>query len=230
MSGRWERERGAWVEAHAREGTSASRRYQLLARADRRNQRGEHGLGAVIASDEVTAPLWRRIMLGEGKSPLKAITYAGAVVVGGIVSGVGVAVGYGVYQTLWLYSPRIGRLWMWPWAAAAAIGALVLWLLDAPFGVSIRFTWHFPSDTVQIGPWWAWVAWQLVIALAVTAWLIRAWGWAGVPKKAVIRNPRRKDGSFKPTPNHAKVSLDPERDVTVWDRIKTWMTDQEEQK
>ena len=81
-------------------------------------------------------------------------------------------------------------------------------------------------DVIQVGPWGAWAVWQLVIALATVAWLVRAWGWAGVPKNAAIRDPRRKDGSFKSTPDSQKVALDPENHVTIWTRIKTWMTEE----
>ncbi|GEE00388.1 hypothetical protein nbrc107696_08340 [Gordonia spumicola] len=226
MAGRWERERSAWVLAHSRAGTSARRRAELLARADRRGQRDAHGLTAAVAQDEVTAPLWRRVALGEGRSPIKAITYAGAVVVGGIVGGVGTAAGYGVYRAMWQVSPKIGRLWAWLWAAAAGIGAVSLLALDVPLGVSVQLTRHFPLDFVQIGPWWSWAGWQLVIALATVAVMIRAWGWAGVPKNAAIKDPRRKDGSFRETPDHAKVALDPEDDVTTWSRIKNYMTEE----
>ncbi len=228
MTSRWERERSAWCLAHSRAGTSARRRAELLARADRRGQRDTHGLTAAVAQDEVTSPLWRRVALGEGRSPIKAITYAGVVVLGGIVGGVGAGIGYGVYQALWRYSPRIGRLWAWPWAAAAGVLAVAAWTLDLPLGVGLQFTRHFPTDLVRIGPWGAWAAWQLVIALATVAWLVRAWGWAGVPRNAVTPNPRRKDGSFKSTPDSRKVALDPERDVTTWDRVKTWATEQPE--
>ncbi|GAA4658884.1 hypothetical protein [Gordonia humi] len=226
MTSRWERERSAWVLAHSRAGTSARRRAELLARADRRGQRDQHGLAAAVAQDETTAPLWRRVALGEGRSPIKAITYAGACLVGGIVGGVGAGIGYGAYRGLWQTSPKIGRLWTWPWAAAAGIGAVSLLALDVPLGVSVQFTRRFPLDLVQIGPWWSWAGWQLVIALATVAWLIRAWGWAGVPKNAAVRDPRKKDGSFKATPDHAKVALDPEDDMDVWDRIKKWATEE----
>ncbi|WP_341257820.1 hypothetical protein [Gordonia malaquae] len=226
MTSRWERERSAWVLQHSRAGTSARRRAELLARADRRGQRDQHGLTAAVAQDEVTAPLWRRVALGEGRSPIKAVTYAGAVVVGGIVGGVGAAAGYGIYRGLWQISPRVGRLWAWPWAVAAGIGAVATWVLDLPLGVSIRFSRHFPVDLISIGPWWGWIIWQLVIALAVTGYLIRVWGWAGVPANAAIRDPRRKDGSFRETPDSQKVSLDPEDDVTTWSRIKNYMTEE----
>lgn len=226
MASRWERERSAWVTAHSRPGTSARRRAELLARADRRGQRDEHGLTAAVAQDEVTATLLRRVMLGEGRSPIKAVTYMGACIIGGIVGGVGAVVGYGGYRALWQVSPKIGRLWAWPWAVAAGTGAVAAWTLDLPLGVSLRFTRHFPTDLVQIGPWGAWATWQVVIALATVAVMIRAWGWAGVPRNAAIRDPRRKDGSFKATPDSRKVALDPESHVTIWTRIKTWMTEE----
>lgn len=195
---------------HSRAGTSARRRAELLARADRRGQRDEHGLAAAVAQDEVTSALWRRITLGEGRSPIKAVTYAGACVVGGVVGGAGALVGYATYRGLWQLSPKIGRLWAWPWAAGAGVVAALAWLLDAPLGVSVRVTRHFPLDLISIGPWWGWAIWQLAVALAVTAWLIRAWGWAGVPARAVVPNPKRKDGSFRETPDSQKVRLDPE--------------------
>ena len=88
-----------------------------------------------------------------------------------------------------------------------AVPLLVLIPLGVlPVGVGVRVLPHLPLVQVVYSKA-DWLLWQVVLAPAVTAYLIWAWGWAGVPRGAVKPSERNKDGSFRVTPDEEKVSL-----------------------
>ncbi|GAA2375911.1 hypothetical protein [Gordonia cholesterolivorans] len=210
MTHRWERERAAHLLAGSRAGTDRRRRAEQLARTARRGARSGAGVGQSALVDEVTPSRWRRMTTAEdGSRPLgKKVRVGFGYAVVGAVAGAGIAAGRGMYAGLARISPRVGRLWAWPWGAVAGALGVTLWALDVPFGLGLRFDRRFPLSLFQWGPWWAWALWQTAIALVVTGYLVWAWGWAGVPKGAVAPKERNKDGSFRATPDSKKVRLD----------------------
>ena len=221
MTHRWERERAAHLLAGSRAGTDRRRRAEILARTARRGARSGTGVGQSALVDEVTPSRWRRMTTAEdGSRPLgKRVRVGFGYAVVGAVSGAGLAVGKGLYEGLARLSPRVGRLWAWPWAALAGALAATLWALDVPYGLSVHLDRRFPLSLFQWGPWWAWALWQTAIALSVVAFLVWAWGWAAVPKRAVAPKERNKDGSFRQTPDKKKVKLDLDDDADEHDAL-----------
>lgn len=208
---RWERERAAWATSHSRAGTSARRRAEHLGRAARRGRHAGAGAGADPLQDDLTPPLWRRALTGEDISFGKQLVVVFAGAFGAVIVGAGLLLGQGTYRALLWASPRIGRLWWTPWAAVAAALWALRWLLtDWPIlGFWLGTGRYFPGSFIGFGGWWGWIDFQLIVAAATTAYLIRAWGWPGVPSKAVAPPVKNKDGSFYVTPDKDKARLDP---------------------
>lgn len=205
---RWERERAAVLMQRSRPGTSSRRRAEILVRDARRGQRAGAGMGDSVVTDDVSPAWWRRRAAKEGGSAAGTVALALVGTAAAVVAGPGVLAGYGGYRALERYAaPRVGRLWVWPHLAAAGALALVLRLTGVPLGISFQLDRRFPVSLIELGPWWGWAAWQVVWALAATAYWIWAWGWAGVPAGAVAAPAKNRDGSWKATPEHKKVQL-----------------------
>ncbi|MFT4086200.1 MAG: hypothetical protein QM658_03445 [Gordonia sp. (in: high G+C Gram-positive bacteria)] len=202
---RWESERADHLYKGSEQGTSRRRRCQQLAREARRAGRAGAGVSAGQADGDITPALWRRRKRDESIGTWGHVGFFFVTGVGIALAGGAIALGNGVYWALerWV-APRVGRLWMWPWAAlgvaALLLGALSGWLPGPGLlpGALAGWTW-------QAG----WIKWQLVVTPLVVAWLIHAWGWAGVPKGAVPRSDRNADGSFRVVSDKEKVKLDP---------------------
>ncbi|EGD57157.1 hypothetical protein [Gordonia neofelifaecis] len=196
----WATERAAWINAHSDpEAASARRRSGILNRADRQRERAGTGVGVSAAQDEIPSPLWRRTLRSEKLGMFQESLVVVAAAVGAYCIGAGVALGVGAYRVVLLrISTRIGRLWLWPWALAAVLLMTALVLLDVPTGIGLHLDRHFPVSLFsRLGPWWAWMLWQLAVAFVVIAWQIRVWGWAGV-QRGVIEPPKQnKDGSWR---------------------------------
>lgn len=206
---RWERERSAYLLAHSRPGGTLRRRSEILGRDVRRGTRAGAGMETVAVQDEVTPDLWRRLTRNPATSERgRRVRYGIAAGVGAVVLGPGIVLGVAGYRALLRFSPRIGRLWWWPWAAASATLLVGLALTGVPFGLRLHLDRHFPLTLLDYGPWWAWLLWQFAVALGVLAFEIWAWGWAGVPKGAVPKSDRNRDGSFREIDDSEKFRLD----------------------
>ena len=196
----WYQERSAYLMNNSRAGTVARRRAEVLARAARRSERAGAGISATAVQDELTPELWRRVMGREGRGLAAKTGLLLLAAFAAVVIGPGVALGrYGIYRAaVDLLSPRVGRLVWWPWAVAAGALAVLRWVLtDWPrLGVALGVGRYFPGDFVMLGGWAAWAQWQAVVALATTAYAIRAWWWAGVPRGAVAPPEKKKDGTW----------------------------------
>ena len=210
---RWERERAARLLARGRAGTSSRRRSELLSRRARRGGRAGTGVAGSALHDDLTPPLWRRLTSTDegGESMARAILLAAVTVVAALVIGPAVAAAVGLYRLLWWSSPRIGRLWVWPWAGLGVVlivvGLMLGWL-PAPSEVGVSLSPYWPVVRVQVATG-EWLLWQAALAPVGAAFLIWAWGWAAVPRSAVAKAVKNKDGSFRETPDRDKVKLDP---------------------
>ncbi|MGC0363812.1 hypothetical protein ABH922_001796 [Rhodococcus sp. 27YEA15] len=210
---RWERERAAGLLARSRAGTSSRRRSEQLSRRARRGGRAGTGVEGSALHDDLTPPLWRRLNSTDegGESMARAILLAVVAVDAALVIGPAVLAAVGLYRVMWWISPRIGRLWVSPWAALGAalivVGLLLGWL-PAPSEVAVGLSPYWPVVRVQVASG-DWLLWQAVLAPLGVAFLIWAWGWAAVPKNAVAKAVKNKDGTFRVTPDKEKVRLDP---------------------
>lgn len=210
---RWERERGDHLVSAPKGGTSRRRRGELLKRRAHRAQRAGTGVSEQTVVNDVTPRFFVRWTAdadpGEGLIRMIAMGVAG--VVYALALGVGTAIGYGIYRVLDAASPRIGRLWAWPWAAAAGVLALVLWLVGwLTVGVPVELVPHWPilEPEMTEGQFQAsWRSWQVVAVPAAVAFYIHSWGWAAVPAKAVTPSKQNADGSWKETAEKHKVDI-----------------------
>lgn len=210
---RWEKQRGAWLIAQSRPGTSRRRRGEMLTRRARRMSRGGTGVDEASLREDITEPLWRRLLStdeGAGEQLARmALVPAGYALVA-LTVGMAIAIAAVLYGLLWALTPRIGRLWTWPWliagAVLAAVGVVILggtaWV-PATITPDLIVTFDWPGIALA----WLWT--QLAIALVLTGLRIRASGWPAVPKHAVPKPEKDRDGQFRKTADKDKVRLDP---------------------
>ena len=206
----WERERSAYLLAHSRPGTSRRRRAEVLARKARRGQRAGTGVAGSALHDEVTPALWRRLVSKDDdtESLARGLFVGLGACAGLVLVGPAVLIGWCAYKALErLAAPRIGRLPVWPGVAITVALLLVLVPLGVlPVGAQVHLLPHLPIVQVVYSKL-DWLTWQIVLAPAVTSYLVWAWGWAGVPKGAVKPAEKNADGSFRVTPDEEKVNL-----------------------
>lgn len=206
---RWESERAEHLRDGARADTSRMRRADLLTRAAWRAQRGGAGLAGAPVHQQIPARAWRRWTTAPGgERRRRGLLGFAALATAGLI-GIGLGVGYGAYRALEWSSPRIGRLWWWPWAALAALLVIARWLFtDWPvLGFWVGVGRYFPSSFIGFGGWAGWISLQVIAALGMVAFQIWAWGWAGVPKKAVAPASKNKDGSWRVTPDSERLDF-----------------------
>lgn len=211
---RWEKERAAWLLARSKPGRPRRRRAELLARRGRQLARGGTSAGESPFHDDATERLFTRLMRTEEGSAdklarviLVPVAYAAVwLLLGGAIAAAGL-----IYRVLWALAPRIGRLWQWPWAVAAAGAGIAGSLLlehGSPVDVSV-----WPRYMVVYVDWtlfwanWAWI--QLSAGLLVTCLWIRETGWPAVPAHAARRPETDKHGAFLKTPDRQKARMDP---------------------
>ena len=217
---RWERQRAAWLVGHssAHGGLVAAtmrRRAEILERSARRSERSGAGITATAVQDEVSPGLWHRLSHDGDGSRHHRPRWALVVLTTAVFVGPGLLVGRAAYRVLWRRSPSIGRLWAWPWAVTAVVGAVVLAVLGVGFRPALHFDRRWPLTMIQVGPWWALLCWQLVVAGLTVAALITLWGWRGVPSKAVGAPIKNRDGSFREVREGDKLDLDPWKGQTA---------------
>jgi hypothetical protein len=141
-----------------------------------------------------------------------------------LAAGPALAIAAGLYGLQWKKAPKSGRLFDWPWFIAGGlgftIGVLVASLVNT--GPGVWFVPWPPALHVYLPaliPTWVWA--QSVLGLALTGWLVRANGWAAVPKGAVPKPDRDRNGEFIRTPARNKVRLDPLAGEAVNSESKT---------
>lgn len=211
---RWERERSAWLLAHSRPGTTRRRRGELLARQARRLSRSGTSAGESALHDDATERRFRRLMKTEEGSVdrlARAILVPLGYALAWLIAGGAIIIAAAFYRGLWTLSPRVGRLWMWPWLVAGVAVGTVSWLVLDHGPVVDYSVWPrylvIDIDWPRLATSWLWI--QGSIALVLTGVRIWSEGWAAVPVHARVQSATNKDGTFKATPKRQKVRLDP---------------------
>jgi len=212
---RWERERAAWVMARSKPGRSSRRRAELLGRRARRLSRGGTGVAESSLHEDVTPPLFRRLLASDEGATEQLLRMLGVPMLyglAGLLVGPAVAIAAGLYFLRWYRAPKTGRLRAWPWPVAGGIslvlGAVIQSVIDA--GPGAWFTpWPLALHVYLpiLVPTWLWV--QTTLGLLLTGWLVWANGWAAVPKNAVPKPEKDKHGEFIKTPDKDKAQLNP---------------------
>lgn len=210
---RWEKERGAYLIGHSRPNSSRRRRGELLERRARRMHRSGTGVAETSVREDVTEPLWRRLLstdegTGERMARLALVPLAYMTI--WLVVGPAIVIAATLYGLVWRLSPRIGRLKVWPWMLAG--------LLLAAVGGPVLHLTSFQVITIYTGPvvdvdWLGLAAvllWgQLSLGLLLTGGLIHSNGWAAVPANAVKKPEKDGRGEYIKTPEKERVRLDP---------------------
>lgn len=168
------KERGAWVLSHAGRRPGARRRGERLMLAARRHRRDRAGVGAAGVTEVVTPHLLHRVTHRGGESgggTLQGVLGLLGLTLVLVLTWPALLLGWCVYGLWVLLHSKVRPS---PWAPA---------VLAAVLFVAAWFWW---SNTNHATPgirlqaqWWAV---QPALGLAVTAWLIRAYGWPGVPR------------------------------------------------
>lgn len=212
---RWEKERAAYLLGRTHPGTSGRRRAEIIGRRARRIGRAGAGLAETSMREDVTPPLFRRMLVtneGPQEKIGRIILVPGLFGIVGLVIGPAIAVAAALYALMWLRSPRIGRLWSWPWFVAGSLvaigGGLVLSVYASDPGLSVEP--YPPSIHVYLPvliPTWLWS--QISLGLIFAGLQIRWSGWAAVQPGAVSKATKDKNGEFAKTPESKKIRLDP---------------------
>ncbi|GAB2636057.1 hypothetical protein GCM10027169_00230 [Gordonia jinhuaensis] len=212
---RWEAERADFLRDGAAPESSALMRADKLTRAAVRAGRAEAGLSGATSHAGVGRSWWYRQTHGSGGERRRIGKLGVLAVLAAVWVGPGVLLGHGVYRALQWASPRIGRLWAWPWLVAA--GALLVgrWIASAylhlgwpKLGVGLGTGRYFPADFIGFGGLLGYLQWSLVVACATAAWAIRAWGWAAVPRRAVAPSAKNRDGSWREIPDSERIGFE----------------------
>jgi hypothetical protein len=218
---RWEKERAAYLLGRTRPGSSGRRRAEIIGRRARRLGRTSAGLAETSMREDVTPTLFRRMLAtSDGPQEKAARLFLVPMFFGivGLLIGPALLVTAGLYGCLWYISPRIGRLWVWPWLTAGGVlaigGGVILSLLSAGPGVWVEPwppTLHiYPPVAVST---WLWT--QITLGLLLTGLQVWQSGWAAVRPGAVPTPEKGKDGEFLKTPESKKTRLDPLAGVAV---------------
>lgn len=213
---RWDRERSAYLIAHSRSGTSRRRHGELLSRRSRQAAREAAGVGATLLHDDVTPPLWRRMLSDNDAGESLARVFFMIIGFCLFVTTIGpaVAMGRGLYAALWAVSPKIGRLWTWPLLVTSAVAVVAGWpaVLAHPGDINVGLLTRLPIFDISFtgGSYIsAWLLWSLALAPAMASYFVWSWGWAGVPRKAVAPAVMNSDGTFREKSAAEKVKLFP---------------------
>ncbi|WP_353113252.1 hypothetical protein [Microbacterium sp.] len=200
---RWEKERGVWVLHRSRPGTSARRRAELLKqRASRISRAGVTGVAESARHEDITPSLFRRMLAtndGAKEQMARLIWVPLIFLMIGLAVGPAMLLAAAIYAGLWWHSPKIGRLWDWPWYIAGGVVATVLFLVGTFMEATPTFT--------QI---WGWI--QLPLGLLFVGLHIQRCGWAAVRPLAGAgkTGPKKNaDGSFKRIADEDVVQLTP---------------------
>ena len=235
---RWEKERSAWLLARSRPGTSRRRRAELLQKqAGRAARRARTGMADAARHEDITPSLFRRLLAtdeGAGEQLLRLIFVPAGFALAGLLIGPALFIAAGIYSLLWQQSPKIGRLWDWPWLLAGLVvgvgGASIwhlsgvgpgMWFVAWPMGLHVYLPVLVPT----------WLGFQLALGLLLTGAQIRESGWAAVKARAgrgKTGPQKNADGSFKRIADEDVVDLVPFSDPRVEDAPRDEQTERSE--
>lgn len=215
---RWEKERAAWLLARSRPGTSLRRRAELMRRVSRRDQRSQSGVAETGLHEDVTEPLFRRMLAtdeGSTEKMARLVMVPAIFIVIGLVIGPAMLVAKAIYAVLWHFSPGIGRLWNWPWFAGGVVSMVVGgWIVSAVVTEPVMWAESWPPELhvylPVFGPLWFWA--QTTLGLLLTGLHIWRSGWQAVKPKSSrskVAVKKNKDGSFKRIEDKDLVDLVP---------------------
>ena len=208
---RWEKERSQFLLGRTRPGSSGRRRAETIGRRAKRIGRTGAGLSEAAAREDVTPCLFRRMLkTDQGAKEQSARLVMVPMLFGavGLIVGPAIAVAAALYGLLWYRSPRIGRLWAWPWLAT---GGVLLTAWAVAFAMPGSNVWAEGMTLHVYLPWGVsmWLAGQLALGLLLTGLQIRACGWKVVHAGAAPKPMTDSEGNFLKTPGHQKVALEP---------------------
>lgn len=186
-----ERVRADWLLAHEASWHLCDRRManQLKARAARRS-RNEAGAAESSHHEGRIKPIAARFVArGEDSTDrvLRVLALA-VVIVPAVVFWLGpaLALSAGLHAAstrALLARDRVPRAW--PWLVAAAAGAVAGWLLGGLGVLFVVTPWPMDLDFEAAAYLW----FQAVLGLALTAWQVRRHGWPGVTVRGTPRSP-----------------------------------------
>lgn len=207
---RWEKERAQFLLRQTRPGTSGRRRAEIIGRRAKHIGRAGAGLAEAATREDVTPSLLRRMLKTDqgakeqGARLVIVPMLFGAV---GLIIGPAIAFAAALYGLLWYRSPRIGRLWAWPWLTAGGV-LLTAWVIV--FAMPGSNVWTEGMTLHVYLPWGVsmWLGSQIALGLMFTGVQIRWCGWAVVHAGAAPKPVTDSDGNFLETPEDQKVALD----------------------
>ncbi|OYO00730.1 hypothetical protein CGZ95_08900 [Enemella evansiae] len=173
-SGRWEKERSAWLKARAGHRPAVRRRAEQLALAARQRNRDEIVAGDSPFGEVTTRNVFHRsVHREEGAANLIGwlVWTLGWMATVMLFVGPALLIGLAAYGLWWSQVPRWGRLRSWPLLVAAAVIAVA--------GLLAAQIWE---PTGWVGFLIVFLVLQLVLGLVRAAWRVRAWGWPAVAR------------------------------------------------
>lgn len=179
MSSRpYAKERGAWVLSRAGRRPGARRRGERLMLAARRDRRDRAGVGAAGVTEVVTPGIVYRVTHrgGEagGSAALGVLGLLG-LTLGLVLTWPALLLGWALYGAWVALHDKVGKPNPWVPGVTAVVLFAAAWFWWS------HTTYSTPGIRIQ-AQWWAL---QPALALALTAWLTRAYGWPAVPRKTV---------------------------------------------
>ena len=207
---RWEKERAQFLLLQTRPGTSGRRRAEIIGRRAKHIGRAGAGLAEGSAREDVTPTLFGRMLKtdqGAKEQVARILLVPILFLIVGLFIGPAIAVAAALYGLLWHRSPRIGRLWAWPWLAAGGVLLTVWVILFAMPGSNV---WTEGMTLHVYLPWAVgmWLSSQIALGLLLTGLQIRWCGWKVVHAGAAPKPVTDSEGNFLETPDDQKVALD----------------------
>ena len=179
MSSRpYAKERGAWVLSRAGRRPGARRRGERLMLAARRDRRDRAGVGAAGVTEVVTPGIVYRVTHrgGEaGGSAVLGVLGLLGLTLGLVLTWPALLLGWALYGAWVALHDKVGKPSPWVPGVTAVVLFAAAWFWWS------HTTYSTPGIRIQ-AQWWAL---QPALALALTAWLTRAYGWPAVPRKTV---------------------------------------------
>lgn len=212
------RERADWVGTYGH-GEAAVLRQQRLAARARRGLRAEAGTGEGAVSEELAKRRLARRLAAKDRKVRGAAGIAFLEILRLVVFGPALLLGWLIYAVLYQRVPAWGPL-RWRHLSGAAVAIAVLTVLTLLWTTS-------PTSVVGLFTWW--IALQAPLGVAYAARLSWLWGWEAVTRRtAAVSAPSEVEIDVPAEASRRTARTAPE--MSVWERIKEWATEQPEEK